>query len=84
MPFTLQRTAIVIGLAVAASFQPAHARGDIEYKPYENHPYDATDYSGAFIPKFEAPPIPPPFDGFLTSRPLRTTACRSPRCWSRQ
>ncbi|AZE58337.1 Outer membrane autotransporter barrel [Pseudomonas synxantha] len=68
MPFTLQRVAIVIGLAMAASFQPAHARGDIEYRPYGSHPYDAADYSGAFIPKFEAPPIPPPFDGFLTQQ----------------
>ena len=68
MPFTLQRIAIVISLAVAASFQPAHARGDIEYKPYGSYPYDAADYSGVFIPQFEAPPIPPPFDGFLTQQ----------------
>lgn len=69
MPFTLQRIAIVISLAVAASFQPAHARGDIEYKPYGSYPYDAADYSGVFIPQFEAPPLPPPFDGFLTQQP---------------
>ena len=68
MPFTLQRIAIVISLAVAASFQPAHARGDIEYKPYGSYPYDAADYSGVFIPQFEAPPIPPPFNGFLTQQ----------------
>ena len=68
MPFTLQRIAIVISLAVAASFQPAHARGDIEYKPYGSYPYDAADYSGVFIPQFEAPPLPPPFNGFLTQQ----------------
>lgn len=68
MPFTLQRIAIVIGLAVAASFQPAHARGDIEYRPYGSHPYDAADYSGALVSELEAPPLPPPFDGFLTQQ----------------
>ncbi|KRP47427.1 outer membrane autotransporter barrel domain-containing protein [Pseudomonas libanensis] len=68
MPFTLQRVAIVIGLAVAASFPPAHARGDIEYRPYGSHPYDADDYSWAFTSEFDAPPLPPPFDGFLTQQ----------------
>ena len=36
--------------------------------PYGSYPYDAADYSGVFIPQFEAPPIPPPFDGFLTQQ----------------
>ena len=69
MRFTLQRIAIVISLAVAASFQPAHARGDIEYRPYGSYPYDAADDSWSIpVPEFEAPPLPPPFDGFLTQQ----------------
>ncbi len=63
MPLTPQRIALAISLAVAASFQPAQARGDIEYSPYWHHPYDA---AWTFLSEFDEPPIPPPFDGFLT------------------
>ncbi|MGR3886612.1 autotransporter outer membrane beta-barrel domain-containing protein [Pseudomonas sp. 1152_12] len=63
---TPQRIALVISLAVIASFQPAHARGDIEYKPYQ--PYEAADDPWAFMPTLDTPPPPAPFDGFLTQQ----------------
>ena len=64
MPFTPQRIAIVISLAATASFQPVHARGDMEYRS----PYDAAPAQWEFMSGFGAPPIPPPFDGFLTQQ----------------
>ena len=66
MPFTRQRIAIVISLALAGSVQPAHARGDIEYRPPGDRPYDATDTGRSLILGFTEPPTPAPFHGFLT------------------
>ncbi|MBI6632719.1 autotransporter outer membrane beta-barrel domain-containing protein [Pseudomonas paralactis] len=63
MPFTPQRIAALISLAIAVSVQPAHARGDIEYRPYQ--PYDLIDAQWAFEDEFDTPPTPGPYAGYL-------------------
>ncbi|MRJ18907.1 autotransporter outer membrane beta-barrel domain-containing protein [Pseudomonas haemolytica] len=68
MSFARQRIAVAISLAVVASFQPAQARGDIEYKPHWDQPYDAAGEVGSFIPTGGAPLLPPPYTGYLTQQ----------------
>ncbi|MGY4636638.1 autotransporter outer membrane beta-barrel domain-containing protein [Pseudomonas sp. TE24901] len=43
MPHIPRRSAFIISLVAAGGFQLAHARGDIEYRPYSIQPYDALD-----------------------------------------
>lgn len=65
MPFTHQRLALVMALAIsAASLQQAQARGDIEYRPYHFQPYDALDAEWADASPEKAEPI----DGYLTGQ----------------
>ncbi|WPN23704.1 autotransporter outer membrane beta-barrel domain-containing protein [Pseudomonas marginalis] len=66
MPFTPHRFALVIALALStASLQPAHARGDIEYKPYPHPYYDAQpDPWPPVEPDIESTPL----DGYLTQK----------------
>ena len=62
MSFARQRIAVAISLAVVASFQPAQARGDIEYKPSLNQFYDAA------IPTDGGPLLPPPYPAHITQQ----------------
>lgn len=65
MPFTPHRLALVIALALnAASLQPAHARGDIEYTPYPSQPYDALPDAWFYEPAAEVEPL----NGYLTRK----------------
>ena len=65
MPFTPCRFALVIALALsAASLQPAHARGDIEYTPYPSQPYEAPPDAWFYPPEAQAQPL----NGHLTRR----------------
>lgn len=57
MPITPRSIVLFISLAVAASLQHAQARGDIEYRPYWVHPYDALDDARAYEPGTEGKPI---------------------------
>ena len=68
MSFSPPRIAAFISLAMAVSIQPAHARGDIEYRPFFFQPYDLIDAELAYAPEFEAPPSPPPYPGYLTGQ----------------
>jgi outer membrane autotransporter protein len=62
MPFTPRTFVFAISLAVAACFQQAQARGDIEYTPYRFHPYDAPADGWPYAPEFEVNPV----DGYFT------------------
>lgn len=63
MPYTSRRSALVISLAVAIGFPLAHARGDIEYRPYSIQPYDALD-EWSYLPEEPAAP----FDHYLAQQ----------------
>lgn len=68
MPFTPQRIAAFISLAVAVSVQPAQARGDTEYTPFSNQAYDSLDADWFLEPEPGTPPIPDPYAGHLIGR----------------
>jgi outer membrane autotransporter protein len=68
MPFTPQRIATAISLALVAVVQTAHSHGGIEYRPDWSHPYAQNTEEWDYIPTLAPPPTPPPFNGFLTQQ----------------
>ncbi|UII71526.1 autotransporter outer membrane beta-barrel domain-containing protein [Pseudomonas sp. HN11] len=57
MPISPRKIVLCISLAATASLPQAQARGDIEYMPYWNQPYEALDDDWSYLPELETSPI---------------------------